>query len=217
MANKIVQFYQDEYARQSFSHVYLEERMDHYANILRIIKKLNVSSIIDIGCSFGKLVELCNKSGISSYGIDLPIENLKQYHARLTLSRDKIFYGIIGRDDFLNIINENKIDTAIISDTLRYIEHPEKLNGLKFNYIIIKEISKKFCELYYRLRQKRQIPWHYAHLYSPAACLELFQDYYPYEIYCSKHLVRVSRPGRLTLSVINILSPTFTLVLKRKT
>jgi hypothetical protein len=33
--------------------------------------------VLEVGCSFGFLIERCNVEGIDAFGLDLPVENLK--------------------------------------------------------------------------------------------------------------------------------------------
>jgi len=49
------------------------ERIVLYEQILKIIKKIKISSLLDVSWSLGLLIERCNLEGIAAYGLDLPV------------------------------------------------------------------------------------------------------------------------------------------------
>lgn len=99
-------------------------------------------------------------------------------------------------------------------DTLRYIEKTENIfnNNNNFNtkWIIIKEVSNNS---YIRRKRKGQ---HDIKLWSPNELLMKMPSYRAFRIYTSKYLFRKNNPGSLFLKAINFLSPTYTIVLKRR-
>jgi SAM-dependent methyltransferase len=210
--NKVEEFYQKQYSNYQFQRIYLKQRTSHYLWVLRIIQELGSPSVLDIGCSYGFLVELCNKNGIDAYGLDLPFEEIIRFHENLSYSKGKFIYGNIGKEDFSYMINSLKIDTITMMDTFRYITKTDYINKINANYIIIKDIS---IALYNNWFKKGVNPLNLGR-YSPQNCLEIFKEYDPYEIYTSKHIFKKRYPGRFSLHIINAISPTYSLILKRR-
>jgi len=212
----IEEFYKEKFSfDDTFQKLYQEERMVLYEQILKIIKELKISSLLDVGCSFGLLVERCNLEGIDAYGLDLPVDNLKKYHQNLPYSQGKFFYGSINEGAFLETVG-SKVSGAsgalIILDTLRNIVHPENLAILGYKYIIIREVSNNFYIARLRKNQKDNID---VKLYSPMECLKLFCSYYPYQIRFYRYSKNLNLPTKWGLFFINAIFPSYTLVLKR--
>jgi len=134
----IEEFYKEKFSfDDTFQKLYQEERMVLYEQILKIIKELKISSLLDVGCSFGLLVERCNLEGIDAYGLDLPVDNLKKYHQNLPHSQGKFLYGSVNDNAFWETVKPKEFEALIILDTLRHISNPENLTKLNYKYIII--------------------------------------------------------------------------------
>jgi len=211
--NFIEEFYKEKFSfDDTFQKLYQEERMVLYEQILKIIKEIKISSVLDVGCSFGLLVERCNLEGIDAYGLDLPVDNLKKYHQNLPHSQGKFLYGSINDGAFLETIGFKDSGALILLDTLRFIVHPENLAILNYKYIIIREVSNNFYIARLRKKQKDDID---VKLYSPLECLKLFHNYYPFQIRFYHYSKNLNLPTKWGLFFINAIFPSYTLVLKR--
>jgi SAM-dependent methyltransferase len=209
---KVYDFYKEHYADQNFQEIYRKKRLNHYIKMRDICRDLEVRSLLDVGCSYGLLVELCNEVGINAYGLDMPFETLKQAHELLNGSREKFIYGSVD-DGITKSLPIKHFDALVIMDTLRHIFKPEHIVDLNANYLIIKEISDNRRN---RVKAKDLIDRLQHPLYSPLRCLALFQKYYCYAIYPSKYLFKLNYPSKSILKIINLISPTYTLILKIK-
>jgi len=197
---------------ENFKKIYLTSRINLYSKIIKIIKKLNVVSLLDIGCAYGKLVEIANQEKINAFGLDLPIEELKNHHKQLTLSRGKFFYGSVNDDDLVDKLKKEKIECLVLLDTFRYIEKIENLNELGADLIIIKELSNN-----YRMCQDREkyLRDHFdIKLYFPSEIIKIFKNYKPLYIFPSKFIFKIKNPANFVCKLINFFFPTYTLILK---
>ena len=209
----IEEFYKEKFSfDDTFQKLYQEERMVLYEQILKIIKELKISSLLDVGCSFGLLVERCNLEGIDAYGLDLPVDSLKKYHQNLPHSQGKFLYGSINEGAFLETVGSKDSGALILLDTLRYIVYPNNLAILNYKYIIIREVSNNFYITLLRNKQNDNID---VKLYSPLECLKLFRNYYPYQIRFYRYSKNLNLPNKWGLVFINAIFPSYTLVLKR--
>ena len=119
---KIEQFYKDMFNHDVlFQSSYQDQRIDLYLKLLKIIKELSITSIIDMGCAYGLFIEICNQSGVDAFGFDLPIENLKNFHQGLRLSNHKFFYGTINDEKFQIDHKLPEVEAFSIFDVLRHI------------------------------------------------------------------------------------------------
>ncbi len=213
MQNK---FYYERFNKnKAFQNIYLQKRISHYKKVLNILKVLNVHSIIDFGCAYGLLVEMCNEAGMNAYGFDLPIENLIEFHKRLFYSLGKFVYGSINDEESAGDYILKNAEAFIYMDTLRCIVKTENIKRFNPSYIIIKEISNNLYLKWERWGKKRLTAWGIRN-YTPLECLSLFNNYYAYQIYPSKYIFKINDPSNFTLRLINTVSPTYTLVLKHK-
>ena len=214
-SRRVEEYYRERFnGDRAFQGIYLHSRLGHYIMIKKIIEGLNISCLIDFGCAYGLLVELCNEAGMNAFGLDLPIDNLMQFHNQLLFSKGKFIYGSINDSHTIDRIKLEDDNMAItILDTLRHIQYVENIKRLKPRYIIIKENSNN-CYI------KKQVMKDQANLlsrlYSPLDCLRLFDRYNPYQIFPSKFIIKIMHPGTKMLRLVNAISPTYTLVLKRK-
>lgn len=212
----IDKFYHDKFNNdKAFQVVYLNERMKHYKEILNILKALNINSIIDLGCAYGLLVEMCNKAGINAYDFDLPIQHLMDFHNKLVFSVGKITYGSINNRQFSKDLNLKNVEALILLDTLRYLDKPETLKRFDVDYILIKENCYNL-HLKWDRRRNKESAKHIIRDYTPSDCLSLFDNYYARQIYPSKYLFKINNPSTIALRVINAVFPTYTLVLQNR-
>lgn len=205
----VEKIYSEKFTTNSeFQREYLFRRSKLYRKIISLAHKLRINSLLDIGCAYGLLVEYANANGIDAYGLDLPIDNLKQFHGKLKHSQGKFKYNSL--EELVNSAEKMDFQLIVILDTLRHIENCACLNDLGAEWVIIKEVSSNF---YVRRMRKKQFD---IKLWSPNECLNLFYSYKAYGIYPSKFIFRVTNPGRLSLNAINLLFPSYSLILKRR-
>lgn len=201
MENK--EFYEQAYQNPEFVRVYREGRTELYRRVAEIIRSLDASYALDIGCSMGLLVEYLHQQGISSWGADFDLPELRSAHGGLSCS-GHFFYGDVAD---LKIPVPAEGSAIILLDTLRYIEEPRRIEGLGAESLIIKEVSPVM-----RRGRKNQND---AALYSPAGLARLFPSYRMEKIYASRFLFSVSRPGSAMLSAFALM-PSYTAVLVRR-
>jgi hypothetical protein len=199
-------------SNSSFQGVYLERRIKLYADIVKIVKELKVESLIDIGCAYGLLVEYGNASGITSYGLDFPIDKLKEFHGSLNLSKDKIFYGSVQNNELINELVEKKIQAIVLLDTLRYIENVENIGALNSEYLVIKEINNNAIIR----RQRRRTNQFDYRLYSPYDLLLIFPGYRIERIYATRNIFHLNNPSIMVTKLLRLVIPTYTVVMKRR-
>lgn len=207
----IKDFYFQKYLNDpKFRQTYLSpKRIRLYHKITLMIEALNITSVIDIGCSYGLLVEFLNSKGIDAWGIDLPISVLKEFHSNLTLSKGKFIYGSIEDEEVIDRISEMKFQGIILLDTLRYIKKVEAILRLNAEFIIIKELSNNF-----HIRSKRKGQYD-IHIFTPLDLLYVFNKYYILRIYSTKFVFHIKNPSLFMLKLMNLL-PSYTVILKRK-
>lgn len=203
--------YRELYEKPSFRNIYLQNRSHLYLKVVGILKGLGCPSLLDIGCSYGLLVEMANSCGIDAWGLDFDIGYLRDFHSQLKHSSSKFLYGSVADKAMISRIRALGINTLVILDVLRYFDNPIFLNELDADLIAIKDNSSSFISKFIRnngfnLRS-----------YSPADWLLLFAGYQAIRIYSSKFLIRINNPGGLVLSLLNLFSPTYTLILKKIT
>ncbi len=189
----------------------MEGRQNLYNKIFHITRALKVKSVLDIGCAYGQLIRMLNKAGVISYGLDLPIEELIQYHTNQNNSN--IILGSIANPDIISRVSQLQVEMVIILDTLRYLEDKSIINFFKSmnpSFILIKEVSDSTVMRYMR-RNENDL-----RLVSPAAIRKLFPDYKVQKIYISKFLANLSYPNGILLKLVNLISPTYTLLLTRE-
>ena len=183
-----------------------------YRNLLRICIDLNVKSALDIGCSYGLLVEMCNTAGIDVYGLDFAIPELQNSHDRLRLSQAKFLYGSICDKAVLETIRQMDFEMIIMADTLRYLEAFESLeHSLTPRYFLIKEICNNSF-----VRHRRKGNTHDVRIWSPADLARLFGQYTFQRLYLPRFVYSLERPGGFTLRMVNALFPNYTALLHLK-
>jgi hypothetical protein len=199
------EFYERAYQNPDFVRVYQETRNELYRHIAGIIHALGGTYALDIGCSLGLLVEYLDQQGISSWGVDFDLPELRAAHARLSCG-PRFFYGDVAK---LNISIPTQGSVLILLDTLRYVEEPERLGRLGAQYLIVKEIPGNPVMRRWRNGEND------AALYTPAKLASLFPAYRMERIYASRFLFSVSRPGTPALATFGWM-PTYTAVLARR-
>ncbi len=147
--------YYDYYSNHNISqNIYIGQRIRVYQNIYAILKDLNIKSLLDIGCSFGLLVDICNAQEINAVGLDLPIDSLKHFHQNLKYSANKFLYDSVDNGDNFDIFRDKAFDAITIIDSLRYFGHPEFIKKINATFIIIKEVSNNLYIRKYRKNAK---------------------------------------------------------------
>lgn len=197
---------------EAFRDVYKFGRKILYKRILTLLKSLGVRSAVDIGCSFGLLVDVLNENSIEAHGVDLPIPELREFHETLLHSENRFVYGSINDVSTIQKVVEIKSDAVILLDTLRFIEGLENLKLIRSQYVIVKEVSSR-C-LVGRPKKGRGFP--FVALLSPQKCRDVFLNYEIEWIYPSRFLLGVNRPLGLISAAINYISPTYCMILKKK-
>jgi len=212
---QIEQMYHDYYKKKDVKDFYINERIHLYHQLVNIVKMLPAGNVVDIGCGMGGFIELLNDNRINALGIDFPIEDLIEYHKKLKCN--SFIYGSISDGDTVHRIRQlkNSQMNSVVSiiDTLRHIDDRSILffiESYKPAYLLIKESQNSF---YMRRRRRNEKD---LRLLSPTEILGLFDKYEAKAIYTSKFIVMFKNPGTLLLMLINLLSPSYTFVLKRK-
>jgi hypothetical protein len=201
------EFYGQAYENPEFVRVYQETRNALYRRIAGIIHALGDVYALDVGCSLGLLVEHLHQQGISSWGVDFDLPQLREAHAGLSCSHN-FFYGNAAE---LNISIPTEGSTIILLDTLRYIEDPQRLGRLGAQHLIIKEVSGNPFMRHLRKNENEND----AALYTPATLARLFPAYRLERLYGSRFLFSVSRPSPPTLAILSWM-PTYTALLARR-
>ena len=199
------EFYGQAYENPEFVRVYQETRNALYRRIAGIIRVLGSTYALDVGCSLGLLVEHLHQEGISSWGVDFDLPQLREAHASLSC-RGNFFYGDAAE---LNISIPAQGSTIILLDTLRYMQDPQKLERLGAQHFIIKEVSGNPIMRHSRKDQND------AALYTPAKLARLFPAYRLDRLYGSRFLFSASRPGPATLAILSWM-PSYTALLVRR-
>ncbi len=202
---KNVEFYGQAYQNPEFVRVYQETRNELYRRIAGIIRALGATYALDIGCSVGLLVKYLYEEGISSWGADFDLPQLRAAHASLPCGHN-FFYGDAAE---LNIPIPAQDSVIILLDTVRYMTEPQKLGRLGAQYLIIKEVSGNPMMGHWRKDQNDTV------LYTPAKLARLFPTYCLERIYASRFLFSVSRPSPPTLAVLSLM-PSYTVLLVRR-
>lgn len=206
----IAQMYSELFSDNSnFQKVYLIKRSKLYQKIVSILHELKVTSLLDIGCAYGLLVELANANGIDAYGLDLPIDNLMKFHSQLRFSKDKFIYGSLEDQSLIKEIAQKEFQAITVLDTLRHIEKFENLNNLKAEMLIIKEVSDNY---YMRRRRRTQFD---VKLWKPSDYEEKFPSYKISRIYSSKFLFKIKKPNGLILKAFNLF-PSYTIIMEKE-
>jgi hypothetical protein len=199
-------YYLDNYGDPQFRQIYLRDRKPTYSKVRRIIEGLNVRWVLDIGCSFGLLVEDLNEHGIVAHGRDLPIPELQAFHPTLEHSAMSFTYGDVSE---LKLPIPSQRSAVTVLDSLRQFDESAPLTRLRPEFWIIKETGTRSYIV------KQRTPEDQVRFYSPQDLLEIFDGYVAHEIYAPRFSFRVRSPGSRMLRFFNHF-PTYTLVLKRK-
>jgi hypothetical protein len=205
VAVKNEEFYGQVYQNPECVRTYQETRNTLYQRIAGIICELGGTYALDVGCSLGLLVERLHRKGISSWGVDLDLPQLRAAHASLTCSHNFIY----GDAAELDIPIPTQRSTIILLDTLRYIEEPQRLGRLGAQHLIIKEVSGNPIMRHLRKNEND------AALYTPAELARLFAAYRLERLYGSRFLFSVSRPSLSTLSMLSWM-PSYTALLAHR-
>ena len=153
----------------------------------------------------GLLVEYLHRQGVSSWGVDFDLPQLREAHAGLSCSHN-FFYGDAAE---LNLSIPTQGSAIILLDTLRYIGDPQKLERLGAQHLIIKEVSPNPVMRHLRRNENDGT------LYTPARLARLFPAYRLERLYASRFLFSVSRPGAPMLAILGWM-PTYTALLARR-
>ena len=202
---KNVEFYGQAYQNPEFVRVYQETRNELYQHIAAITRALGATYALDIGCSMRLLVEYLHQEGISSWGVDFDLPQLRAAHASLPCGHN-FFYGDAAE---LNIPIPAQDSAIILLDTLRCMAEPQKLERLGAQNLIIKEVSGNPIMRHLRKDENDTA------LYTPAKLARLFPAYRLERIYASRFLFSVSRPSAPTLAALSLM-PSYTAVLARR-
>jgi hypothetical protein len=200
--------YRELYSTADWEDEYKNRRFHVYDRILRVLMHLPIRSMVDVGASYGLLVEICNENGLDAYGVEFPVANLIEFHATLKHSKNKFLYGSIEESEILDQLSNKSFDAVVVLDSFRYFTNPALLNRINPIFFIIKEI----CDNKY-IRRRRHGREFDVRLYSPLSCSELFPDYRIARMYMSKHVASIRNPPEWMLSAYNDIFPTYTLVL----
>lgn len=205
--NDLRQFYERHYAYDAtFQQVYTKRRVRLYRKLADIASELGVRSLLDIGCSFGLLMELCNERGIDAWGVDLPIAELQQFHLELSHSHGKFYYGSV--TDLVDCWDPTQFEMVCLVNTLIHIPEAERLSRLRPRYWLIKEVS---ANPYIRYRRRR-LPD--VRLYAPNELLQMFSGYHIERLYPTRFIACLRRPSRAMCKVVNALFPSYTVLLQ---
>lgn len=210
MKNMEEVYNKDYIENSSFRKVYQTESLKRYEKLLSIIYSTGVHNALDIGCSYGQLVEAMNKNGIETYGVELPISVLMESHRELNNS-EKFLYGSVNDDVFLHTLRVRSYDLISLFHTLRYIKNPERLSLLSPKYFLIQEVSNNILLRY--LRKNDISDGNY--LWSPSNLLNAFPSYFVRSIWSTKFLFKIDKPNMISSFFMNLL-PTYTILLEKK-
>ncbi len=213
---QVEEMYREYYKKKNVKFFYANKRRSLYARLIDIVNTVPVKNVIDIGTGMGDLVELLNANNIKAIGVDFPIVDIIEYHKKL--KNNKLFvYGSISDEDIVYRIRKlqnNEMNTmALIIDTLRYIEDQaitSFVESYKPTYLLIKEVSNTS---YMRTRRRNEKD---LRLLSPQGIVSLFNKYEAKTIYISKYILSFKDPQKWLLMLINLVSPTYTIILQRK-
>jgi hypothetical protein len=198
--------YRQQYQDEEFRQTYITGRDHVYDSVTRILGRLGVSQVFDIGCSFGVLVERLNAAGLDAYGVDLPLPELEQYHARLQHSAGKFYYGDATK---IRLPVRRQNSAILVLDSLRYFDGLGILEEHGAQYLIIKENGSHSRTAHHR-RPEDQVRF-----YSPADLLMALPAYEAHEIHATRYVFRISKPGPIVLKCFDHL-PSYTFVLLRR-
>jgi 2-polyprenyl-3-methyl-5-hydroxy-6-metoxy-1,4-benzoquinol methylase len=204
------EIYQEQYARsESFRNIYLSGRMPKYEELANLIRGLGARSVLDLGCAYGQMVESLNASGVETWGIDLPVPVLQEYHAKLQRSSGRFLYGTVNEEPFVREAACRGYDLVCIIHTLRHITRVDHLLLLRPRWFLIQEGGDNFL-IRFKRRRERDI-----RLWSPADLLGAFPGYFARRIWSTRFLFKVDRPGATALALMNLM-PTYTILLERE-
>jgi hypothetical protein len=108
-------------------------------------------------------------------------------------------------------LSQKKFELITVIDTLKYIEHMDQLLSLEPKYFLVKEVCNTSFMRWHQEKSEKGIQ-----LRSPTEVCRLFKGYVPIRIWPSKYVLTFERPGPTVLRLVNTLSPTYTLILKKK-
>jgi hypothetical protein len=208
----VEQRYRDLYSENDwFQNQYRTNRREFYDSVLKIVQDSKVTRCLDVGCSYGLMVELMNQHNIDASGVELHIDELVEFHKGLPYSKGKFLYGSANDQGFIDSLGGTWPGAIAVIETLRYLENPGLLARLKPELIIIREISNNR-----RNRTKRAQEFD-IRLYSPVDLLQIFPEYECWAIYFFRSSLKINKPLGFVLHIINGVFPSYTVVLKRKT
>ena len=167
----VEQRYRDLYSENDwFQNQYRTNRREFYDSVLKIVQDSKVTRCLDVGCSYGLMVELMNQHNIDASGVELHIDELVEFHKGLPYSKGKFLYGSANDQGFIDSLGGTWPGAIAVIETLRYLENPGLLARLKPELIIIREISNNR-----RNRTKRAQEFD-IRLYSPVDLLQIFPN-----------------------------------------
>lgn len=203
---RVQEFYHTRYGNWNFDRQYsTKQHVELFERVAHILRSLNVSYALDIGCSLGGLVELLNQTGIDAWGADFDFARLRAAHALLK-SKEKFLYGDVSELPVVDI--PRHASAVILLDTLRYVTMPARIAELGAEFIIVKEVaSGPWAQ---RVRKKQfQLK-----LYSPADCRGLFPGYRVRTLFGPRFAFALRHPMEIALRAANLM-PTYVMVLQR--
>jgi hypothetical protein len=205
MTTRFHAYYRDLYENPRERELYLAGREHVYGAVVRLLARLGVRQVIDIGCSVGGLVELLNASGVDALGVDFPFPAVQQHHQTLQQSRGKFLYGDATRMD---LPIQGARSALVILDSLRHFDDPGLLPKQRAEFVVIKENGSRSTVA--RSRQAGD----QVRFYSPRDLAQAFPEHTPWELHAPRYLFRIRRPGSFAMHLFDRL-PTYTLVLRR--
>jgi len=139
--------------------------------ISRFVKKNKIKSVLDIGCSTGKLIRELKKDNknLKLYGVDIDKSLIKQAQ----INNPNINHDNFWIDDLSNLKSKSKFDLILCFGLLQFIKNPFKIldklknnlnkNGVIiistqnffFNFVSFNDISANFLSKVSNLKNKK--------------------------------------------------------------
>jgi hypothetical protein len=209
-ANAIEKWYQDKFnAGDAWFTKYVHLRRPAYARLLNAMRRHPCKRILDVGCAYGIFVDMANTMGFEAHGLDLDNPELRRFHQTLAHSAGRFFHGSLNCAGVRDAVRALNFDTIVATHTLRYLADPSVLLDLQPARFIISEVSNT------ARRRKRRIREMDVALYSPSDLLRHFPGYTIEYLYVSRFLLGLCHPGRPLCHLVNSISPTYTVVMRR--
>jgi SAM-dependent methyltransferase len=208
--NPVEEWYQAKFSgTKAWYTAYVCSRKPAFEKLLRAVRQHPCKRILDVGCAYGIFVEILNENGLESFGVDFDNLELRKFHSTLKYSAGRFFYGNLESEQLLSEIKQLNFDTVTVCHTLRYFSNPSLLAELQPERFIIQEVANTT-----RTRKGRKNEVDVA-LYSPVELVGHFPGYEIEDLYVAKFVAGFHRPGARLCRLVNMISPTYTAVLKQ--